>query len=199
MLERENNTQCCDIDPVWESECILYFLPKDRLKNKKEIAYLTRYQHILSMYYNTRSESESEIYEKELSKLENTETIKEIVAREGPKDLILEMTFAKTTLDRNEENKKEHSKIKDVLMCIASIFILLSIGIFSFVIGIRLGSPVLVSNLFYLGILIFLVAFNVAGYFLWCKYTRIATKADFWFWILSQLVAITLIILICKI
>lgn len=93
----------CDIDPIWESEFILMLLSKDRLKNKKELSYVARYQSLLAEYYNTKSESEYEFYEKELAKLENTEIIKQIVEREGPEDLILEMTFAKITLNMDEE------------------------------------------------------------------------------------------------
>jgi hypothetical protein len=114
-----------DIDPIWESEFILHFLSKDRAKNKKELSYLARYKSLLSEYYNTKNESESVFYENELAKLENTETIKEIVAREGPKDLILEMTFAKTTLNVNEERQcKKIKKKKRVLP-----FVILSIAI----------------------------------------------------------------------
>lgn len=104
MADIENNIQYCDIDPIWESSFILssYFL-KDRLKNKKEVSYLTRYQTLYSNYCKFVSEPKAEFFEKELAKLENTKVIREIVAREGPADLILEMTFAKTKLNENEE------------------------------------------------------------------------------------------------
>lgn len=51
-------------------------------------------------------------YENELAKLENTEIIKKIVEREGPDDLILEMTYAKTTLNRTEEKNNSKTKKK---------------------------------------------------------------------------------------
>lgn len=95
-----------DRDPIWESEYIidnLLFWSKDRIQNEKELSYLLRYQTLCSHYYKSKTEAEKEFYEKELAKLENTKIIKEIVEREGPDDLILEMTFAKTTLNRTEE------------------------------------------------------------------------------------------------
>ena len=101
---KEFDGYICDIDPEWESEFILYCLPKERAKNKKELSYLMRYQLLLSNYYRTKDESEYAFYEKELAKLENNEIIKRIVEREGPKDLIINMTFAKTELNINKEN-----------------------------------------------------------------------------------------------
>lgn len=101
---KEYDGYICDIDPVWESEFILHYLSKDRAKNQKELSYLTRYQFLLANYYKTNSESEYAFYEKELADLENTEIIKRIVEREGPKDLIINMTFAKTELNIHKEN-----------------------------------------------------------------------------------------------
>ena len=101
MADNDNNIQYSDIDPEWESSFILMFLSKDHLKNKKEISYLTRYQTLYSNYCKFISEPKAEFFEKELAKLENTKVIKKIVAREGPADFILEMTFAKTTLNPN--------------------------------------------------------------------------------------------------
>ena len=99
-----------DIEPIWESEYILNFLSEDRLQNQKESSYLLQYKSILSQYYNAKTKFELDFCEKELAKLENTETIRRIVEREGPDDLILEMTFAKTTLNRTEETTPKQKK-----------------------------------------------------------------------------------------
>lgn len=102
-----------DREPYWESEYIidnLLFWSKDRIKNEKELSYLLRYQDLRSHYYKAKTKSESAFYERELAKLENTKVIKDIVEREGPEDLILEMTFAKTTLNRAEEKDTPRAK-----------------------------------------------------------------------------------------
>lgn len=50
MRSNEHDVLFCDIDPEWESDFILQFLSKDRLKSKKELEYFTKYNSILSAY-----------------------------------------------------------------------------------------------------------------------------------------------------
>ena len=92
--------------------------------------------------------------------------------------------------------KEKHSKIKNILIWITSIFLLLFITLCLCVVGMWLGNPFIKLDMSILGVCVCLIALNIFSYFFWCKSTQVVTKSEFWLCVLSQLVAIIYMILI---